>query len=151
VIRDARLDDAPAIRDLINTHAELQKMLFRSLADLYAAIRDFKVYEHDGQVVGCCALEIVWSDLAEIKSLSVADGMQGQGVGKALVRAAIDEAGELHLPQVFCLTLEQSFFEKLGFEKVPMDTLPMKVWSDCVRCSKQDNCDEIAMMLKLDR
>ena len=149
MIRNARLDDAPAIRDLINAHAELQKMLFRSLADLYSAIRDFKVYEQNGQVAGCCALEIVWSDLAEIKSLSVADNMQGQGVGKALVRAALDEARELHLPRVFCLTLEQSFFEKFGFEKVPMDTLPMKVWSDCVRCSKQDNCDEIAMLHNL--
>lgn len=149
MIRNARLDDAPAIRDLINAHAELQKMLFRSLADLYSAIRDFKVYEQGDQIAGCCALEIAWSDLAEIKSLSVADGMHGKGVGKALVLATIDEARELHLPRIFCLTLEQSFFEKLGFEKVPMDTLPMKVWSDCVRCPKQDNCDEIAMLIKL--
>ena len=150
MIRRARLDDVPEIRDLINTHAELQKMLFRSLADLYSAVRDFQVAELDGQVVGCCALEIVWKDLAEIKSLSVASGHQGQGLGKALVEAVIAEGRDLHIPRLFCLTLEQRFFERLGFEKVPMDTLPMKVWTDCVRCSKQANCDEIAMVLKLD-
>jgi amino-acid N-acetyltransferase len=50
---------------------------------------------------------------------------------------------------VFALTLEKDFFEKLGFQKVPMESLPLKVWSDCVRCSKQAQCDEIAMMLEV--
>lgn len=151
MIRRARLDDVPRIRELINAYAELQLMLFRSMADLYAAVRDFQVYELDGQVVGCCALEIAWSDLAEVKSLAVDQEYQGKGIGKAMVRAAIAEAGELHLKRIFCLTLEQRFFESLGFEQVPMKTLPLKVWSDCVRCSKQANCDEIAMVHKLER
>jgi amino-acid N-acetyltransferase len=44
----------------------------------------------------------------------------------------------LHLPKIFTLTLEQKFFEKQGFRKVQMETLPLKVWSDCVQCAKQD-------------
>ena len=44
------------------------------------------------------------------------------------------------------LTYEQGFFEKLGFEVVNKDQLPLKVWSDCVRCPKRDGCDEIAML-----
>ena len=150
MIRNARLDDVEVIRTLINFHAELGRMLFRSQADLYSSLRDFKLYEEQGQVVGCCALQIIWADLAEVKSLAVSEGFQGRGIGLGLTRAVIEEAKKLHLPQIFCLTLELGFFEKLGFAKVAMETLPMKVWSDCVRCTKQAQCDEIAMMLKLD-
>jgi len=149
MIRNARLDDVPAIHELISAHAGRGRMLFRSLANLYESLRDFKLCELDGQIVGCCSLQIIWSDLAEIKSLAVHPGFQGRGIGKALVQDLIAEAKTLHLPRIFTLTLEQEFFEKLGFQKVPMDTLPLKVWSDCVQCPKQDHCDEIALILSL--
>lgn len=148
-IRNASLDDVPAIHQLINSHAEQGRMLFRSLANLYESLRDFKLCELEGQIVGCCALQIIWGDLAEIKSLAVLEGYQNQGIGTALVGAVIEEARRLHLPKIFTLTLKKPFFEKLGFKNVSMDTLPMKVWSDCVRCPKQDKCDEIAMVLEL--
>ena len=149
MIRNARLDDVPAIHELINAFAQHGRMLFRSLADLYESIRDFKVYEKGGRVLGCCALQIMWADLAEIKSLSVSADCQGLGIGAELVQATIQEAKELHLPRIFTLALEKEFFAKQGFHQVTMDSLPMKVWSDCVRCAKQDNCDEIAMLIEL--
>ena len=149
MIRNARLDDVLVMRELINTYAELDRMLFRSLSNLYESLRDFKLYEENGEILGCCALQIIWSDLAEVKSLAVRSGHQGRGIGSELVRTVIAEARELHLPRIFTLTLEEGFFTRLGFKKVAMETLPMKVWSDCVRCSKQDQCDEIAMMLEL--
>lgn len=149
MIRNARLDDVEIIRELINEYAEQEIMLFRSLADLYDSLRDFKLYESEGQVVGCCALNIVWEDLAEVKSLAVAPGHQGKGIGRALLQAVVDEARELHLPKIFTLTLEAPFFAKAGFELVEMDSLPHKVWSECVHCPKQDKCDEIAMTLTL--
>jgi len=150
LIRNARPDDVPAIRELINSYAELGQMLFRSLAELYGSLRDFKLYEHEGQVVGCCALTIIWADLAELRSLAVKGAYQGRGVGSALVRTMLEDARQLHLPKVFILTLEEEFFGKLGFAKVPMSSLPMKVWSDCINCPKQDQCDEIAMVYELD-
>jgi amino-acid N-acetyltransferase len=149
LIRHACLDDVEVMRELITAHAELDRMLFRSQAELYESLRDFLVYEVDGEVVGCCALQIIWADLAEVKSLAVRDNLQGRGIGAGLLDAVIEQARKLHLPKIFCLTLEKGFFEKKGFVVVPMDSLPMKVWSDCVRCSKQDCCDEIAMMLEL--
>ena len=149
MIRNARLDDVPAIRDLINEHAERGRMLFRSLANLYESLRDFKLYETDGQIVGCCALQIIWSDLAEIKSLAVSQDHQRRGIGAQLVQSVVEEARQLRLPQVFTLTLERDFFAHQGFRKVSMESLPLKVWSDCVRCPKQDKCDEIAMMIDL--
>jgi len=149
VIRNARLDDVPAIQELINSHAERGRMLFRSMANLYESIRNFKVYQQDQQVVGCCALQVIWADLAEIKSLAVDCEHQGKGIGTALVGAVVEDARALCLARVFTLTMEKDFFEKLNFMCVPMKTLPMKVWSDCVACPKQDSCDEIAMVLDL--
>ena len=29
------------------------------------------------------------------------------------------------------------------------ESLPLKVWSDCVRCPKNENCDEIAVVRTL--
>ena len=148
-VRSAKISDAEAIYSLINSHAELDKMLFRSMADIYKNLQAFSVAELDGNVVGCCALEIIWSDLAEIKSLAVDEANTGRGVGKALVSSAVEQAGELGISKVFALTLEPDFFEKMGFSVVEKDTLPMKVWSDCARCPKQQNCDEIAVIKKL--
>jgi amino-acid N-acetyltransferase len=145
-VRSAKISDAEAIYSLINSHAERDKMLFRSMADIYKNLQAFSVAELDGNVVGCCALEIVWSDLAEIKSLAVDEANTGRGVGKALVTAAVEQAGELGISKVFALTLEPDFFEKMGFKVVEKEALPMKVWSDCARCPKQQNCDEIAVV-----
>ncbi|MHC4193035.1 MAG: N-acetyltransferase [Planctomycetota bacterium] len=145
-VRRAKISDVEAISALISSHAERDRMLFRSKADIYKNLQAFTVAEVDGRVVGCCALEVVWSDLAEIKSLAVDEANTGRGVGKALVAAAIEQAGELGIAKVFALTLEPDFFEKMGFGVVEKDALPMKVWSDCARCPKQDNCDEIAVV-----
>jgi amino-acid N-acetyltransferase len=148
-VRQAKIRDAKAINALINEYAEQDMMLFRSLADIYENLRSFHVAEEDGRAVGCCALQIIWQDLAEIKSLAVDQSKKGIGIGKALVEASLTHAKELGLPRVFVLTLEPAFFEKLGFEKVDRDELPMKVWSDCARCPKQDHCDETALIKNL--
>jgi amino-acid N-acetyltransferase len=104
------------------------------------------VAELDGKVVGCCALEVVWSNLAEIKSLAVDEYHTDEGAGKMLVAAALQQACELGVPDVFALTLKPDYFEKLGFKKIEKEKLPMKVWSDCAKCPKQQECDEIAVI-----
>jgi amino-acid N-acetyltransferase len=145
-IRGAKISDAKAIHALIGSYAERDRMLFRSLADIYENLQTFTVAELDGCVVGCCALEIIWADLAEIKSLAVNGANRQAGIGKALVGAALEQATRLGIPKVFALTLEPEFFIKSGFEVVEKDALPMKVWSDCARCPKQQNCDETAVI-----
>jgi len=145
-VRSAKISDAKAIHALIGSYAERDRMLFRSLADIYENLQTFTVAELDGSVVGCCALEIIWADLAEIKSLAVNGANKEKGIGKMLVSAALEQAVKLGVPKVFALTLEPEFFIKSGFNIVEKDTLPMKVWSDCARCPKQQNCDEIAVL-----
>ena len=149
MIRNATIHDVPSISDIINSHAELGKMLFKSYAQLFESLRDFAVYEDDGRVVGCVALSIIWADLAEVRSLAVDNDCRGKGIGSKLTQWCIDEARRLQIRKIMSLTYEQRFFEKLGFEVVNKDTLPLKVWSDCVRCPKRDGCDEIAMVRTL--
>ncbi|MHC4742974.1 MAG: GNAT family protein, partial [Planctomycetota bacterium] len=67
-IRKAKISDVQAINSLIGSYAERDRMLFRSMADIYENLQAFSVVEADGAIVGCCALEIIWRDLAEIKS-----------------------------------------------------------------------------------
>jgi amino-acid N-acetyltransferase len=149
MIRTATVHDVPRISEIINSHAELGRMLFKSYAQLYESLRDFAVYENDGKVLGCTALAIIWADLAEVRSLAVDEAARGQGIGRKLTEWCVDEARRLQIRRLMSLTYEQTFFEKLGFEVVNKDTLPLKVWSDCVRCPKRDGCDEIAMVRTL--
>ena len=149
MIRPASVHDVPRMSDIINSHAERGKMLFKSYSQLYENLRDFAVYELDGRVVGVVGLAIIWADLAEVRSLAVDDAFRGKGIGSDLVRWCIDEARRLGIRRLMSLTYEQRFFEKLGFEVVAKESLPLKVWSDCVRCPKNDNCDEIAMVRTL--
>ena len=124
-------------------------MLFKSYAQLYEDLRDFAVFEKSGAVVGTVALSLIWADLAEVRSLAVDEAYRGQGIGRQLVEWTVDEARRLHVRRLMSLTYEQTFFEKLGFEVVQKEALPLKVWSDCVRCPKRDGCDEIAMVRTL--
>ena len=145
-VRSAKISDVTAINALINSYAERDRMLFRSMADIYENLQTFIVAELDETIVGCCALEVIWADLAEIKSLAIDQIYKGKGIGRGLVAAAVEQAVKLGVPKVFALTLEPAFFEKTGFEIVEKEALPMKVWSDCARCSKQQCCDEIAVI-----
>ncbi|HVT90474.1 MAG TPA: N-acetyltransferase [Tepidisphaeraceae bacterium] len=146
MIRSATIHDVPVIQGIINSHAELGKMLFKSYAQLYEDLRDYAVYEIDSQVVGCVALSIIWADLCEVRALAVAKEHLGRGIGRSLVEWCVDEARRLQIRKIMALTYEQRFFEKLGFEVVQKESLPLKVWGECVHCPKRDQCDEIAVV-----
>lgn len=146
MIRSARIADVPEIHSLITMFAERGLMLFRSPTELYENIRSFLVYEQDGRVVGCCALDVLWKDMAEVRSLAVDPAAHGSGIGSKLVHAALEEAHRLGVPKVLSLTYRQSFFERLGFKLVERKALPHKVWTACVTCPKQSCCDEIPML-----
>lgn len=150
IIRPATVADVPRMHHVVNQHAELGKMLFKSYAQLYENIRNFAVAEIDGEVVGTTALAVIWRDLSEIRSLAVDADHIGKGLGNKLTQWTLAEARRLNIRRVMSLTYEQRFFEKHGFVVVPKASLPLKVWSDCVRCPKKDACDEIAMVATLE-
>jgi amino-acid N-acetyltransferase len=119
------------------------------LSEIYENIRDFVVVRKGKRIIGCAALHVMWSDLAEIKSVAVDEELQRQRVGYELVTALLKEAKELGISTVFCLTYKPMFFEKLGLQEVEKMTLPQKIWTECYRCSKFPNCDETAMTIQI--
>lgn len=151
-IRPARVDDVPRIAQIVNNYAEQGLMLHRSHAELYERLRDFVVVvDEDDQAMGVAGLRIMWANLAEVYSLAVAQEARGAGLGRKLVDAMADEAERLGIRRLFALTYERMFFERCGFEVVDRHrNLPLKVWSECIRCPKNQACDEIAMVRVLE-
>jgi len=148
-IRPARISDAQAICELVNHYAERGLMLHRSLEGIYESLREFTVAQDGGRVVGCVAVDIFWSDLAEVKSLAVAGDYRSKGLGAKLVAAAAHDAVHLGVRRLFALTYEKEFFARQGFDVVDRDALPEKVWRECLACPKAEACDEIAMIRNL--
>lgn len=149
-VSKAKVTDATDIRDIINIYAEEHQLLSRSLINIYDNLRDFWINKDDnGVLLGCSALHIVWEDMAEIRSLVVLPEQKGKGYGKELVEKCIEEARELNLKQIFTLTYIPEFFLKFGFEVVEKESLPHKIWSDCINCVKFPNCNETALILRL--
>lgn len=149
VVEPARLADAAAIHELVTFWADRGDMLHRPIGEIYEAIRDFKVARLDGRVVGCGSLHIMGPDLAEVRSLAVAESMQGRGVGAAIVAACVEDARLFGLERVFALTYRPAFFEKQGFRLANVLEFPQKVWNECVRCPFFTNCKEVAVVYDL--
>jgi len=152
MLRKAKIRDVKSIHQMINASAGKGEMLPRSLMDIYGSLRDFFVYLDDKEqiVIGVCAMNIIWENLAEIRSLCVEERYRRQGLGRVLVEACISEAITLDLFRIFTLTYKREFFERLGFHEVQRSTLSEKIWSDCFRCPKYpDYCDEVAMIIEL--
>ncbi len=145
MITKAKLGDAKDIQKLINTYAKKDLMLPKSIVDIYEKLRDFYVYRINGKLAGVCALSISWGDLAELRSLAVGKRYSGKGIGKALVKTCLAEAGELGVKKVFTLTYIPDFFKKFGFKIVKRDSLPHKVWTECINCPKFPDCGEVPL------
>lgn len=149
MIRAARMNDVKPIHSLLNHFADKGLLLGRSISSLYDQLRDFIVYcDENHTIVGVCALHICWENLAEIRSLAVAEEIHGQGIGTQLVQQCLRGANELGIEEVFTLTYQRPFFLKLGFSDIDKKELPHKIWSDCLNCSKFPDCDEEALIIR---
>ena len=146
----ARIKDVTQMHQLINCFAHKDEMLARPLSELYENIRDYFVVRQGERVIACAALCVSWSDLAEIKSLAVAEGSQRKGIGDRLIEVCLKEAKELGIPVVFCLTYKPALFEKHGFAQIDKMGLPRKIWTECYRCPKFPDCDEVALTYNLE-
>jgi amino-acid N-acetyltransferase len=147
-VEKAKIPDIPQMHKLISEYANKGEMLARPLSELYEGIRDFYVVREGEQVVACAALHVDWADLAEIRSLAVAEGKKMTGMGAGLVKACLEEAATLGIETVFCFTYKPDFFKRLGFVDIDKMELPRKVWTDCLRCPKFPNCDENALIYR---
>lgn len=147
MIRKATPRDIKAVHSLIAEQAKDGHILARPISELYGQVRDFLVWTDDdsGKIIGCGSLEVVWEDLAEIRSLAVTGPLQRKGMGTRLAEALLRDAKEMEIAKVFVLTYRVTFFERLGFTQMDKSRLPHKIWADCIRCTKFPECDETAL------
>lgn len=150
MIRKAKITDVPFILELINNYAKQGLMLPKNSFDIYRGITSFLVYEEEETVVGVCRLNVIWKDMAEVASLSVMPNHIKKGIGRKLVEAAINMAKELEIRTLFTLTYQTEFFSKCGFTLVERESLPHKVFGDCLRCPKVECCDETALIYNVE-
>jgi amino-acid N-acetyltransferase len=149
MIRKARLEDVEAMARIINERAALGELLPRSQHHIYQTLRDFVVDERAGKIAATGAMHVFWRDLGEVRALAVAGPWQQQGIGTAIVETLLGEAEALGLERAFAFTYKTRFFERLGFHLVNKESLPRKVWGECVHCVKFPDCDEVAMVVDL--
>jgi amino-acid N-acetyltransferase len=151
MIRKASIKDVKAIHELLQEYGKKEELLARPLSELYDHVRDFSVYmdENNKQMIGCCAMQFCWEDLAEIRSLAVLPEHIGKNIGTKLVETVLKEAKSFRVKKVFTLTYKPNFFKQFGFVQIERSELPLKIWTDCIICIKFPDCDEIAMMKEL--
>ena len=154
-IRPANAGDVPLIFDNISHWAGQGRMLIRPMQNIFENLRDFFVAEvetENGPVfAGNGALHVLWGDIAEVRGLCVAPGIQARGVGRALVAACEDEARRVGIPVLFAWTYEVGFFEKCGFRLIDKTReLHPRVWSECLRCPFFVGCNENGVMKRIE-
>ncbi|MFO0815376.1 MAG: N-acetyltransferase [Gemmatales bacterium] len=148
-VRPAVASDVPSIHDLIKYHAQMGRMILRGFDELYADLRSFMVAEDKGELLGCASVHLFWSDLAELKCVAVKETAQRRGIGRAVVDACHADLKRLGIRRAFALTGATAFFEKLGYRKVPKDSLPRFIWGECVRCPSFPVCNEESLVFEL--
>jgi amino-acid N-acetyltransferase len=144
--RNAVLPDVERIYAIIQPYADAGTLLPRPLSEINENIRDFVVAEENGRLIGCGALHLYGTHLAEIRSIAVAPEAKGHGAGRALVDALMDEAQRHSVTCVCLFTRTPGFFAHLGFGVARRQELPDKIYKDCICCPKLSSCDEIAMV-----
>ena len=147
IYRKATFDDIEQIFAIVNDYASDGVMLARSRNTLYETLRDMVVAEDEqGTIVGVGGLHILWDRLAEIRTMAVSPRLTRRGIGAEIVKRLLEEGRKIGVTKFFTLTYKPGFFQTLGFHNVTKETLPPKVWKDCIDCPKFPNCDEIALI-----
>ena len=115
-VRTATPPDAHAIRQLIDRNVADGTLLPRSEQFIATHAPHFLVAEEIGQVIGCVHLDEYAPSLAELRSLAVAPGWQGRGVGRMLVEATVARARRRGYSTLFAVSNDEAFFRRFGFQ-----------------------------------
>ena len=133
LVRPARTADIVQIRDLLEPYVQRRILLGKDLVVLYEATHEFVVAEAEGEIIGCGALHVMWEDLAEVRTLLVRDDWLRRGVGRRIVERLEDNARDLGVTRLFCLTFEVDFFRSRGFDEIGEQIVDPDVYSQLVR------------------
>ncbi|WP_019633028.1 amino-acid N-acetyltransferase [Actinomadura atramentaria] len=150
VIRRARTADVQHIRRLIDLFTGTGRRLLRkSTVTLYEDVQEFWIAEdrQTNEIIGCGALHVMWEDLAEVRSVAVAPGHTGRGIGHRIVTRLLSTARDLGVRRVFCLTFEVEFFARHGFRPILGTPVAPEVYEELLRSYDEG----VAEFLDLDR
>lgn len=132
-VRPARTSDVKAIRELVDSYAAPGQMLSKETVTLYESVQEFLIAEKDGVVVGCGALHVLWEDLAEVRTVAVAQGLHKQGIGHLILNEIIKRAREVGVKRIFCLTFQTEFFGSIGFQEIQGTPVEPDVYAQLLR------------------
>ena len=132
-VRPARTSDVKAIRELVDSYAAPGQMLSKETVTLYESVQEFLVAEKDGVVVGCGALHVLWEDLAEVRTVAVAQDFHKQGIGHLILNEIIERARKVGVKRIFCLTFQTQFFGSIGFKEIEGTPVEPDVYAQLLR------------------
>ena len=132
-VRRARTADVRAIRDLVEPLTATRVLVAKDAVAYYEGLQQFRVAEVDGRVLGCGALHVLWEDLAEVRTLAVHQDALGQGIGGRVLEVLLQDARDLGIERVFCLTFEVAFFGRHGFAPIEGQAVPPEVYAELLR------------------
>jgi amino-acid N-acetyltransferase len=133
VVRRARTPDVRAIRSLVEPMTTTRRIVTKDAVAYYEAVHEFRVVEVDREVVGCGALHVMWEDLAEVRTVAVRPDLKGHGLGSAVLAELLQDARDLGVSRVFCLTFETSFFGRHGFQRIDGQAVEPDVYAELLR------------------
>lgn len=139
-VRRARTSDVSAMVELMAPLVERRILLGKDLVELYGAVPEFMVaVDSTDRVIGYGAVHVMWENLGEVRTLGVSEEWLGRGVGHLLLDSIEQQARELGLTQLFCLTFEVDFFERHGFSAVSEDTqlVAAEVYAELLRSTDE--------------
>ncbi|WP_029069037.1 amino-acid N-acetyltransferase [Jonesia quinghaiensis] len=149
-LRNAQPRDVRTIRRLVEPYAHERILIAKEAVAYYETVQEFVVAttaQDTSQVIGCGALHVMWEDLAEIRTVAVAQEHLGQGIGHAIVAELINRARAMGLRRLFCLTFEVDFFASHGFHPIDGTPVSMEVYAELLR----SHDDGVAEFLDLAR
>lgn len=146
-LRQPDQNDINQIYELLTFYAKDEIILPLTRKDIAERLGTFIIAADKENVVGCASIRDFGDDLYEIRSLAVRSGYFGERIGTRMVKQLIKGINPHSVTRVFALTYRATFFEYLGFHHVDKELFPQKIWSDCSKCPKRNDCDEEALML----
>ena len=155
IIRRTCIADVREILTLINRFVQRNMMLPRGPMYLYENVPNFIVAEaidggtEHGSIIACGSLNILWEDIAEIRSMAIDPEYQGLGLGTKIVRYLVEDARHFGIEKLFTFTVAEDFFTNIGFKRKKDEELPQKVWGECSFCPKYFDCDEVGLLMEL--
>ena len=132
-IRAARTSDVKGIRKLIDLYAPQRRILSKETVTLYESVQEFVVAVDGEKIVGCGAMHVLWEDVAEVRTVAVAEELRGKGVGHQILLKLIERAEAVGVKKIFCLTFETDFFGRHGFKEIEGAPVEPEVYQQLLR------------------